>query len=199
MKNLVSILFLFFLISNCGSSAQKTDKISLIFFRSDVPDVGMVKEIKEELYVSRFTDSVILKGEEYPIVAIVPDSARLEKLGITVDDIYNALKIELNIPVVESEGKSEITYRQKDFEQNYRNRSFNDLMNVIIKTTADGGFVSLKDIAKILLQQHEDPVFYKGEPAYIISFKYYGKNQDELKKIFQSIDKVGIDYKVVYE
>lgn len=199
MKNLVSILFLFFLLSNCGSSAQKNDKISLIFLRSDVPDIGIVKEIKEELYVSQFTDSVTLKGEEYPVLAIVPDLARLEKFGITVDDIYNVLKTELNIPVIESEGKSEITYRQKDFEQNYRNRSFDELMGIIIKTTADGGMVYLKDIAKIRLQLHEDPVFYHGDPVYIITFKFYGKNRDELKKIFQSIDKIGVKYTTVYE
>lgn len=198
MKYLYLLLIYTLFALNCENTAQKSANISLVFLRTEIPDIAMIKEIREELYFSQFTDSVKLKGEDYPVIKFDIDNDKMQKFSIEIEDVQQAIKKEIDIPMLKSIEKNEIVFRKEDLEKNYRNKSIDQLISLPIKIKESKSIVPLGAIAEIKMQLHEDLVYYQDELVYIISFKYIGKNKNELKKLLESVDKYGVDYKLVY-
>nr|WP_320142362.1 efflux RND transporter permease subunit [uncultured Cohaesibacter sp.] len=120
-----------------------------------------------------------MKGFSDPLIDIRVSETALRDLGLSITDVANAIKAQsIDLPAGTLETKSgDLVLRYAD--QRRKPREFAEL---VIKSSADGGIVRLKDIATVAktFEFAEDKVTFNGKRAALIEIAKT-PNQDTLK------------------
>ncbi|WP_119308743.1 efflux RND transporter permease subunit [Cohaesibacter haloalkalitolerans] len=120
-----------------------------------------------------------MKGFADPLIDVRVDETALRDLGLSIPDVANAIKAQsVDLPAGTLETKSgDLVLRYAD--QRRKPREFGE---IVIKSSADGGIVRLKDIATISKQFEfaEDKVTFNGKRAALIEIAKT-PSQDTLK------------------
>ena len=120
-----------------------------------------------------------MKGFADPLIDVRVSETALRDLGLSITDVANAIKNQsIDLPAGTLETKSgDLVLRYAD--QRRKPREFAD---IVIKSSADGGIVRLKDIATVAktFEFAEDKVTFNGKRAALIEIAKT-PNQDTLK------------------
>nr|WP_319516873.1 efflux RND transporter permease subunit [uncultured Cohaesibacter sp.] len=120
-----------------------------------------------------------LKGFSDPLIDIRVSEAALRDLGMSITDVSSAIKAQsIDLPAGTLETKSgDLVLRYAD-----QRRKPREFAEIVVKSSADGGIVRLKDIASVTrsFEFAEDKVTFNGQRAALIEIAKT-PNQDTLK------------------
>ncbi|TLP44222.1 efflux RND transporter permease subunit [Cohaesibacter sp. CAU 1516] len=120
-----------------------------------------------------------LKGFSDPVIDIRVSEAALRDLGMSINDVTSAIKAQsVDLPSGTLETKSgDLVLRYAD-----QRRKPREFANIVVKSSANGGVVRLKDIAALsrAFEFAEDKVTFNGQRAALIEIAKTPK-QDTLK------------------